>query len=134
MADFSYELPVRYADTDAQGHVFFANYLTYFDEGLTYFLEALGCSYASLETEGVEFVFVESHCQHKGSAKFGERLRVEVRVEKLGRTSMTTAYVLRRGDAVLASGHLVSVCLDKETMASCALPTRLREAVAAFEA
>ena len=39
---YALPLTVRYADTDAQGHVFFANYLTYADEGLTGYLAEIG--------------------------------------------------------------------------------------------
>jgi len=126
---FSYELPVRYADTDAQGHVFFANYLTFFDEGLTYFFEHLGCRYEDLEAEGAMFVFADAQCRYLGSARFGDRVQVDVRCERLGRTSLTTAYVLRRGEDVLAEGTLVSVCLDTSTRTPRALPERLREAL-----
>lgn len=128
---FTYSLPVRYADTDAQGHVFFANYLTYFDEALTYFLVDRGCPYSELESLGLEFVFADAHCQYRGSARFADRVRIEVRVLKLGRTSLTTAYRALRGDDVLAEGELVQVCVDRDNHRPQPLPDRLRDALEA---
>nr|NIO70902.1 acyl-CoA thioesterase [Anaerolineae bacterium] len=35
-------------ETDAQGHVFFGHYLTYFDIGLTEYMHAIGFGYQDL--------------------------------------------------------------------------------------
>ena len=45
---------VRYADTDAQGHVFFSNYLIYFDQGLTDYLKAIGYGYDAMLDDGFD--------------------------------------------------------------------------------
>lgn len=121
-------LPVRYADTDAQGHVFFANYLTYADEGLTACLAHLGCSYAWLEGEGVDLVYVSSSCQHRGSARFGDVLTIYTTITGVGRTSLTTQVEVCRGEAVLAAVELVSVCLDARTRRPTPVPVELKTA------
>ncbi len=127
-------ITVRYADTDAQGHVFFANLLTYFDEGLTAYLTAIGCDYAGLRArDGVDFVYAESVCRYRDPTRFGDPVRIRTQVVHLGRTSMRTELQALRGDAVLAEGHLVSVCVDATTLAKVDIPERFREAVAAFE-
>jgi hypothetical protein len=41
---FYYPVKVRFVETDAQGHVFFGHYLTYFDVGLTEYMHAIGFS------------------------------------------------------------------------------------------
>ncbi|MBC7360648.1 MAG: acyl-CoA thioesterase, partial [Desulfacinum sp.] len=61
---------VRYADTDAQGHVFFSNYLVYFDQGLTDYLKAIDYSYDKLLQDGIDFFYVDAQCSYKGSARF----------------------------------------------------------------
>jgi acyl-CoA thioester hydrolase len=128
---YTYELPVRYADTDAQGHTFFANYLTFCDEALTYFLEDLGCPYTSLEEDdGVMFVYASAGCDYRGRTLFSQRLRVEVEVERIGRTSLTTRYRVRRPDDTIAvEARLVSVCLDAAARTPSPLPDRLRAAL-----
>lgn len=130
---YTYELPVRYADTDAQGHTFFANYLTFCDEALTYYLEAIGCSYGSLEAqERAMFVYATASCDYKGRTFFSERLQISVTVERLGNTSLTTRYQVRRPDGSLAvEARLVNVCLDVDSRQPKPLPPRLRAAIAA---
>ncbi len=127
---FLHPLSVRYADTDAQGHVFFANYLTYFDEGLTHYLDAIGCPYAALSALGVELVYARSQCSHQGSAQFGDRLDIAVATVRIGNTSITTALQARRGSEVLAEGELVSVCISKTRRTPVRVPDILRAAVA----
>jgi acyl-CoA thioester hydrolase len=131
-----HDLPirVRYADTDAQGHVFFANLLTYFDEGLTAYLEAIGCPYASLlAEEGVDLVYAESLCRYREPTRFGDDVRVRVQIAHMGKTSIRSEIQVLRGETVLAEGHLISVCVDKENLQKAPLPRRMRDAVMRFE-
>ena len=123
---FRYDIPVRYADTDAQGHVFFANYLTYFDEGLTYYLEHLGCPYPSLDAA---MFYGESRVRYLGSARFGDTVRVEGQVTRLGNSSMTTSFRLLRGDDTLAEGELTSIWVNQETRRPVPIPAALRQAL-----
>lgn len=131
---FVYNLPVRYADTDAQGHVFFANYLTFFDEALTYYLEAVGVPYLSMEEdEGVLFVYANAQCRYFQSIRFGDPLQVHAAITRLGNSSMTTALRAMRGDVLAAEGELVSVCLGADDRQKRPLPQRLRDAVSRYE-
>jgi acyl-CoA thioesterase FadM len=71
------ELPVRFADTDAQGHTFFANYRTVCAQALTYGLSATGCDYTTMEAEeGVMFVY-------RDRTLFADRLRIELTPERV---------------------------------------------------
>jgi acyl-CoA thioester hydrolase len=49
---FIHTIQVRYADTDAQGHVYFSNYLTYFDEAHTAYLREIGFPWSKLVDTG----------------------------------------------------------------------------------
>lgn len=44
--------PVRYVEADAQGIVFNAHYLVYYDEALMAFLTSHGVDYATMESSG----------------------------------------------------------------------------------
>jgi len=128
---FVHRLPVRYADTDAQGHVFFANYATFMDEGLTYLLVHIGWPYATIEADlGVLCVYAAAESRFKSRTFFGDTLAIQVTVSRVGRTSFSTAYEIRRPDGTLAAeGALTSVCLDLETRAPVPVPERLRAAL-----
>jgi acyl-CoA thioester hydrolase len=128
---FVHHLPVRYADTDAQGHVFFANYATFMDEGLTYLLAHIGLPYAAIEADlGVMCVYAATESRFKARTFFGDTLAVQVTVSRIGRTSFSTAYEIRRPDGTLAAeGALTSVCLDVQTRAPVPVPDPLRAAL-----
>jgi acyl-CoA thioester hydrolase len=129
---FRHALAVRYADTDAQGVVFFANYLTYADEGLTYWMQHLGLPHAVFTDQGLDFVFVDAHVQYRDSARFGDTVHVHVGPERIGTTSLTSRFVIVRAsdDAVLAEGQLVQVCLSLPARTPHPLPDALRAALA----
>lgn len=132
-----HRLVVRYADTDAQGHVYFANYLTFLDEALTDYLVAIGAPpRVLLEEEGCDFVYADAQVTYRGSCTFQDLLDVAIRVERVGRTSLTMRGEVRRapgdegGDGVvLAEGRLVQVCVDGRTHRPIEVPARLRAAI-----
>ena len=86
---FRHSLQVRHADTDAQGHVFFGNYLVYFDEALAAYLQSLALAWDRLVAQGLDIVYADSQCSFRASAHAGDRLATGVRVARLGNSSLT---------------------------------------------
>ena len=136
---YFHELRVRYADTDAQGHVFFANYLTYADEALSGWLRHIGYPYDELMKLGVDFVYADSHVRYRDRAFFEELLHVHVGPVKVGNTSLVSRFEVVRPaadpswttDTVLAEGELVQVCLAMPSREKAPLPQALRDAISA---
>lgn len=119
-------IPVRYADTDAQGVVFFANFLTYMDEAATAHLEQIGLPYTELRELGIDFVYASAKVDYRDSLRHGDSLEVDCAITRIGRTSLTTQCVLRVGERVCAEGELVQVCIG-EARDAVPVPDRLRE-------
>jgi acyl-CoA thioester hydrolase len=132
---FSFPLKVRYADTDAQGHVFFGNYFTYFDEAATAYLEAISVPYQKFSELGLDFFYVDAHCQYSGSARAGEMLQVDARIEKIGNSSFTFECVIFRQDSdqAIARGNVTGVVVNPKTRKPVRVPDEIRQAVARFE-
>ncbi len=130
---YALPLTVRYADTDAQGHVFFANYLTYCDEGLTGYLAEIGCPYRDLEALDLDLVYAATRCEHRGSARFGDVLLVRTAITRLGTTSLTVSARVRREGELVAEASLTSVCVSRSDHSPQPIPERLREAVRRYE-
>jgi acyl-CoA thioester hydrolase len=132
---FYHPLRVRYNETDAQGHVFFGNYLTYFDLGLLEYTRALGYSYADMVASGVDMFYVEATCQYKGRAYFDDLLHVHTRISRIGNTSFAFEFAIYRqsADEMIATGRITAVAVDMETEQPIRVPDELREAVARFE-
>lgn len=134
---FCHELSVRYADTDMQGHVFFANYFTFFDEAMSAYLHAAGCSPAQLAELGADFVYADARCSYQGSAHWGERLQIHTTVSRLGNTSATwelAIYTDAQAPEPIAGGQLVTVMVDAKTLRPIPLLDAFRTAVEAYEA
>jgi acyl-CoA thioester hydrolase len=136
--DFRFWHPfrVRYSEIDAQGIVFNAHYLTYFDTAITEYFRVIGCDYKALVTEGgSDFHTVKSLVEYKAPLAFDEEIEVGVRTGRIGNSSLTFALAIRgRGEtAVRATGEIVWVNTDQATHTATALPDALKAAITAFE-
>jgi acyl-CoA thioester hydrolase len=126
---------VRYVEVDAQRHVFFGHYLTYFDVALVEYMRAVGYSYPDMTTSGVDMFYVHASCDYKGRAYFDDLLHVHVRIGHFGNTSFTFEFTIYRqpADELIATGKIVAVVVDSKTKKPTRVPDALREAVAHFE-
>ena len=128
-------MPVRFADTDAQGHMYFANYLTFCDEALAAYMRHIGCPWQDLVRDGIDMFYRSAHCEYRGSATFEQVVAIEASITKIGNSSVTSRYVCRGPDGdVLAEAELVSVCIDVKTRGPTRAPDRLRVAAGHDEA
>lgn len=132
---FYHPISVRFADTDAQGHVFFANYFVYFDEALGAYMRAIGFPWQKLQEMGFDVYYVDAAAQFKGGARYEEVLHVHAGVKEIGNTSFTLACAIYRpdGEGPLTTGHITSVVVDVASGVPTRVPQELREAVAAYE-
>jgi acyl-CoA thioester hydrolase len=130
---FVHTLRVRYHECDAQGIVFNANWLTYFDVTLTeWFREAFGSYGALMEEHGADVVLAETTLRFRGSASFDEDLAISVAIERLGTTSMVAVFTAHRGDEALVEGRTVYVFVDPATMGKQPIPEDVRERLAPY--
>ena len=129
---FVHTLRVRYHECDAQGIVFNANWLTYFDVTLTeWFREAFG-SYGALVEAGSDVVLAETTLTFRGSARFDDELAIDAGVERLGGTSMVALFTARRDGEALVEGRTVYVFVDPKTMGKLQIPGDVRERLAPY--
>lgn len=127
------EVRVRFADTDADGGVYYANYLTYFSSGRHGLLHEAGISLNRLAKEdGLRFLAVEATCRFHASAYFDDVLRVRARVDHLGNRSVVIVYEIVRpengGETLIATGKVAQVFANSENK-SVPLPPWIREAL-----
>jgi acyl-CoA thioester hydrolase len=128
MPAFVHNLRVRYNECDAQGHVFNANYLVYFDVALTeLWREALG-SYEALTAAGLDLVVAETGVRFRTPARFDDELEIALEIERLGNTSMvSTIRIVRDGDT-LAEGRIVHIFVRADRLGEKApIPDHVRQ-------
>ncbi|MBM4362795.1 MAG: acyl-CoA thioesterase [Deltaproteobacteria bacterium] len=131
---FSHRLRVRWAEVDPQGIVFNANYFTYFDVAVTEYWRATGVRYPEDFTRtGTDSFAVSASAEFRAPARFDDEIDVSCRTSRVGRTSLTLALEIHRGDELLTRGQLVYVNADVALRRPVPWDPRLVAALEAFE-
>lgn len=111
------ELRVRYAETDAMGVVYYANYLVWFEIGRTEWIRVHGISYRALEEQNILLPVTHASCDYRQSARYDDLVRIETTVTRLTRASMAFSYRIVRADpapeVVLAEGRSEHVFISR---------------------
>jgi acyl-CoA thioester hydrolase len=128
-------LAVRFHETDAQGHVNFAQYFNYFDVALTGFLRAREYGYSRLLAEQLDLLYVDARAQYHAPAYFEEPLRIYCTVGRVGNTSITFEFqvVAERDQRRVAGGSITVVVAERESHRAVRVPDILRQALEAHE-
>jgi len=100
-----HEIRVIFGDTDQMGVVYYGNYMRFFESARAAYWRGLGRSYQDLVDWGVAMPVVEAHCNYKRPAHYEDLLVLDTRVSELRAASLRFAYVVKRGDTVLAEGY-----------------------------
>lgn len=124
---FRYELRVRYGECDAQGVVFNANYLAYFDNSINELLRVACGSYQVMLDRGVDIVVAEAQLRFRAPARFEEVLTLEIAIAHLGTTSVVSEHRIQRDGALLVDATIRHVMIDPQTARKTQIPDWLRE-------
>jgi acyl-CoA thioester hydrolase len=111
----SFTLTVRYAETDAQGVVHHANYLTWFEEGRSEFLRQQGCFYSDMERDGFFVIVANVEVDYRSPSFYEDRITIATTMEKGRGRMMVFSYQATNQDGVLvAEGRTRHLVLDTE--------------------
>jgi len=125
---FFFPLRVRYAETDAQGIVFYAHYLTYFDTAINEYLRYLPFNYIEhVRNTGTDFHVIKVVVEFFAPSHFDDEIEVHVRTGRIGRSSMTFLIEIfpKNGETALVKGEVVWVNTDQKAHKSVPLPEEL---------
>ena len=111
----SFTLVVRYAETDAQGVVHHANYLTWFEEGRSEFLRQQGCFYSDMERDGFFVIVAKAVVEYRAPSFYEDRITIATTLEKgKGRLLEFSYRVTNQDDVLVAEGQTRHLVLDAE--------------------
>ena len=129
------EQKVRFADTDANGHAYFATYLVLADEVSADFWAELGWDFNKIHEQPTLTFTVNANIDFVSECLPGDWVDVGVAFTKLGNSSLTSEWEMtnRRNAEVAARGSFVSVFVDKSDRKPCPIPTALRAAIIALQ-
>jgi acyl-CoA thioester hydrolase len=108
------EIRVRYQETDGQGRVHHANYLTWFELGRVELLRAAGHSYRELEEAGIFLVVADVRIQYYLPAFFDDVLRLVTTTVAAKGARIEHRYQVFRGEELLAEGSTTVACVSRE--------------------
>jgi len=116
-----------YAGGRLAGIVHFSWYFRYMEEAEHALWRSLGIQIAP-PGEHIGYPRVSASCDFKASLRFEEEVDVHVRVEAVGRRSLRYGFTLKKGDEIIATGAMTSVCVAKvpgEPLRSMDLPAEV---------
>ena len=124
---------VRYRDTDAQGHLYFASYLVYADEVATSYAQALGFTWSEPAATPCLVFTANITCDYLGECRYGDTVQVALGYGRIGNSSARLDFELRKADddAVLARGAITQVFASHDTRRPVPIPAALRDAILA---
>jgi acyl-CoA thioester hydrolase len=114
--DHVLEFRVYLEDTDAQGIVYYANYLRYFERGRSEFLESLGVPMSEVTRPDSRLVVYEIRVKFKRPAVLGDKIEVVTSMLRASEYRLTfRQQVRRRGeDEPLVSGEVDVVAIGQD--------------------
>jgi 4-hydroxybenzoyl-CoA thioesterase len=136
MTAFVYATPVRFADVDHAGIVYFPRFFHYFHLAFEELWRArLGARayVALLDDDRVGFPAVHAECDYRAPLRFGDVAEIELSVRRLGRTSVTFGYRVYRAAegaaprSLAAEGSTVSAIVDLARFAATEPPAHVRQ-------
>ncbi|MDP6443197.1 MAG: thioesterase family protein [Pirellulaceae bacterium] len=114
LKEFTLDVRVRYQETDGQGRVHHANYLTYFEQARVEMLRHAGVLYGELEASGRFLVVADVHIQYYLPARYDDLLQIHTTVTRARGARMTHRYLVYRDAELVAEGETVIACTDHE--------------------
>jgi acyl-CoA thioester hydrolase len=139
--DFAHRrtIEVRFADTDAMGHVNNAVYMTYCETARIAYWAGVTGEPVRLGTDGAEsLILAEARITYRAPAFHGETVTIETRANRIGRSSFNLEHRLtaRVGDGparLVAISESILVRYDYANDRPVAISPEHRRAIEAFE-
>ena len=128
---FRFTLPVRFADVDHAGIVYYPLFFHYFHQAFEeIFRQKYGgaAAYkALLDVERVGMPAVACKASFHKPLAFGDDVTVEVSLVRLGEKSVTLGYKALKDDELCAEAEVTCCLTDLDSFRSISVPDKLRQ-------
>lgn len=125
-------VPTRWSDNDIYGHLNNTVHYKFFDTVLNNWL--IGNQLLDPARSDVIALVVETGCSYFAELAYPQVIAAGLRVERLGRTSITYKFALfGEADTAAAQGHLTHVLVSRKTRKSCSIPESWANALQALQ-
>lgn len=137
VAPFSVTFPVRFADVDHAGIVYYPRFYHYFHIAFEEFFRQRMGSGAYLDLisrRRIGFPAVRTECDYRAPLRFGDMVQVDVQIERLGGKSVRFRYRAFRAEGsrgpageVVADGLVICAVTDLAQFRAVEVPDDLRQ-------
>ena len=122
-APFSCSVRIYYEDTDAQGVVYYVNYLKFMERCRTDWLRHIGCDIDAINRQyGIIFAVRSARVEYFKPARLSDLLTITVEIQDLGRASIRLEQCVYRDNERLCQSTIRLACLDASGFKPVALP------------
>jgi acyl-CoA thioester hydrolase len=83
---------VRYAETDAMGIAYYANYFVWFEVARCDWLRLRGQTYRQIEASGISLPVIDAHCEYRRPARYDDDVDIVVSVRLLSPVRLEFTY------------------------------------------
>ena len=89
---YTYIHKTQYYESDQMGVIHHSNYIRWFEEARTAFMDDRGYTYARLEHEGIVSPVLTVECEYRKMMHYGDTARIELEIEKFNGVKMIVSY------------------------------------------
>jgi acyl-CoA thioester hydrolase len=132
--NFSTEIVVRFAETDAQGIAHHASFVVWLEVARVAYLAEHAGGYLAIQAQGIEALTTEVNVRYFRAAYFDDRLRVWARCVDLRGARFRYEYAVERAGELVAEGSTSHATVDAATRLPTRVPSWFADAVATAEA
>lgn len=126
----SFNYRVIYKDTDAEGVVYYANYLGLFERGRTELLEQMQVDLVELkEKQGIVFAITNVNCDYKAPAALYEEITVTTEIEKKTPVRIIFKQEVLKNEKVLVSAKITACALNLKDFKPVRLPAEFSDKI-----
>jgi 4-hydroxybenzoyl-CoA thioesterase len=130
MARYETSLKVRFGDIDHAGIVYYPRIINYFHVAFEeFFSDRVGLPYNELlDDRRLGFPSVKVDVDFRVTLAFGDKARVEIQTVRLGNSSLTLRYRIRKegSEEVCVEARITTVCVNMDTFEPTRIPDDLR--------
>lgn len=117
---------VIYQDTDAEGVVYYANYLGLFERGRTELLRQIGINLKAMkEKQGIVFAVTRVECEYHSPAFYDDEITVVTEIDDRTAATVVFKQTAARGGKMLVSARITACSLNTKELRPVRLPKDL---------
>jgi acyl-CoA thioester hydrolase len=117
---------VPFKDVDLSQRIHYTALFSYFEVADHAFFREIGYPYQELLKQNYHLPRVSVNCDYLGMIEYDDVLQVDTSIAKIGHSSFTYIFKVRKGAVDAAKGSMTIVFIDKESGRSIPIPSDIR--------